>query len=175
MTTVRIGDGVEFDDLTQALQACCGSSRWVAAMSARLPLRHMDELHAAADDCFSDLGEDDWLEAFSHHPRIGDVEQLRERFAGSGALSEDEQAGIGGADDEVLAAIARGNAEYEERFGFVYLVRASGRTAPELLEILERRLGNERDVELVAASIQQREITHLRLAATFLADPATVD
>lgn len=149
------------------LLALCGSTRWAEHVSTRWPFDSTAELHAAADAAFDRLGERDWLEAFEHHPRIGDVEALRARFAESGALSEQEQAGMAGAGEDVVQAIADGNAAYEERFGFVFLVRAAGRSATELLDLQRTRLQNERDTELRIAAEQQREITHLRIDQAF--------
>lgn len=152
------------------LLAACGSTRWVEAMLTRAPFETSQHLHVAADEAFDELREDDWLEAFAHHPRIGDVDALRERFATSGALSEREQAGIAGTPDELLEELARGNATYEERFGFVFLVRAAGRSAQELLELQRARLASDRVTELVTAAQQQREITQLRLEQQLAAD-----
>jgi 2-oxo-4-hydroxy-4-carboxy-5-ureidoimidazoline decarboxylase len=145
------------------LLALCGSARWARLVAGRAPFEGREALHAAADDAFDQLDEQDWLEAFAHHPRIGDVEALRERFAASGALSEAEQAGIAGADEDVVQVIADGNAEYERRFGFVFLIRAAGRGAGEMLAAQRERLDNDLATELVVAATQQREITHLRI------------
>lgn len=149
------------------LLALCGSRRWASIVAECAPFADRDELHAAADEAFDQLDSDDWLEAFAHHPRIGDVEALRERFAASGALSEAEQAGMHAAGEDVVAELAAGNAAYEERFGFVFLIRAAGRSAAEMLEHQRRRLGNDRDTELGIAASQQREITHLRIDQTW--------
>lgn len=150
----------------ELLEAACGSRRWVELVLERSPLDSGSTLHRAADEAFDRLAEDDWLEAFAAHPRIGDVRALRERFAASGALSEREQAGLLAASDEqVLESIARNNAAYEQQHGFVFLVRAAGRTAHEILELQRQRLANDRQAELAEAARQQREITHLRLDA----------
>lgn len=169
--TVHVLEDSPVDDTASALRMCCGCERWVTHVQARLPVRTMRELHALADEAFGTLGTEDWLEAFSHHPEIGDVDRLRERFAASGTLSEREQAGVGAADDELLAAIARGNVEYRQRFGFVFLVRAAGRSAREIFDLQQERLRNDRDTELRIAADQQREIAHLRLAELFTAAP----
>jgi len=154
------------------LEAACGSTLWVSLMAERLPYATGNELHVAADEAFDELSEDDWLEAFAHHPRIGDVADLRARFAASGAQSEREQAGIADTPDEVLEQLAAGNLAYEQRFGFVFLVRAAGRTASEMLELQQARLGEDRSTEFATASEQQREITHLRLEQVLAAaDP----
>jgi 2-oxo-4-hydroxy-4-carboxy-5-ureidoimidazoline decarboxylase len=149
------------------LLALCGSPRWAKLVAAAGPLENVAAFHAAADDAFEELTEDDWLEAFAHHPRIGDVESLRERFAASGALSEQEQAGLDGAGEDVVMQLADGNERYEAKYGFVFLVRAAGRSARELLELQHARLDNTRDEELAIAAQQQREITHLRIDQTF--------
>jgi OHCU decarboxylase len=147
----------------EQLMSFCGTPAWTAIVAARGPYDDGDELHAAADAAFDQLDEAAWLEAFAHHPRIGDVESLRERFAASGALSEQEQAGLAGADGDVVAQLAAGNEAYEERFGFVFLIRAAGRSASDMLEQQRARLGNDRATELANAAQQQREITHLRI------------
>jgi 2-oxo-4-hydroxy-4-carboxy-5-ureidoimidazoline decarboxylase len=149
------------------LLALCGSRHWAQLVAEHAPFADAAALHAAADLAFDELSEDDWLEAFAHHPRIGDVESLRERFAASGALSEREQAGLAGAGEDVVQALADGNAAYEQRFGFVFLIRAAGRGAAEMLDQQRARLGNDRATELGVAAVQQREITHLRIDQTF--------
>lgn len=152
------------------LLSTCGSHRWVASMLERAPFADVEELHAAAEVAFDELGEQDWLEAFGHHPRIGDVEALRERFAASGAFSEREQAGLGETEDAIVEAIHRGNEEYEAKHGFVFLIRAAGRSAQEILEQQRARIQNDRPRELEIAASQQREITHLRLDASLQAN-----
>jgi 2-oxo-4-hydroxy-4-carboxy-5-ureidoimidazoline decarboxylase len=147
----------------EELLALCGSTRWAELVAEHAPFVDHAALHAAADLAFDSLDEPDWLEAFAHHPRIGDVDALRERFAASGALSEREQAGIAGAGDDVVAQLAAGNEAYEQRFGFVFLIRAAGRSAREMLQAQHERLGHDRDAELAIAASQQREITHLRI------------
>ncbi len=149
------------------LLALCGSTRWAAIVAECAPFGDRDELHAAADEAFDQLDSDDWLQAFAHHPRIGDVKSLRERFAASGALSEVEQAGLDGAGEDVVAELAAGNERYEAQFGFVFLIRAAGRSAAEMLEHQRRRLRNDRVAELAVAAREQREITHLRIDQTW--------
>jgi 2-oxo-4-hydroxy-4-carboxy-5-ureidoimidazoline decarboxylase len=152
------------------LLALCGSRLWAQLVADAAPFGDADALHAAADAAFDELSEDDWLEAFAHHPRIGDVESLRERFASSGALSEGEQAGLASAGEDVVQAIADGNVEYEQRFGFVFLIRAAGRSAGEMLDQQRARLEHDRAAELGIAAEQQRQITHLRIDQTWKAD-----
>lgn len=168
----------------QAMAACCGARRFVDLMvadpmtadpmtagpmiagptDAGRPTASAEELRAAADLALDRLQRDDWLEAFSHHPRIGDVASLRERFgARSGDWSHGEQAAAAGADDAVLEALAAANQRYEERFGYIFIVCATGKSAAEMLELLRARLDNDPREELMIAAREQRKITALRL------------
>lgn len=132
----------------------CGSSRWVSNFSSRRPFDSWESMVGVANAVWSSLEASDWLEAFGAHPRIG------ERRAG---WSSGEQSGTRGADEETMGALAAGNVAYEEKFGFVYLVCATGMTADEMLADVKRRLGNDRETELRNAAEQQRRITELRL------------
>jgi 2-oxo-4-hydroxy-4-carboxy-5-ureidoimidazoline decarboxylase len=145
--------------LTQA----CGSSRWVDRMMARRPFGSRDALLAAAREEWDHLAEHDWREAFTHHPKIGDRRALRQRFPATHALSAREQIGIEEASDAVLEALADGNRRYEERFGYIFIVCASGRTAAEMLAMLTARLGNDPTREIHIAAAEQAKITALRL------------
>jgi 2-oxo-4-hydroxy-4-carboxy-5-ureidoimidazoline decarboxylase len=147
------------------LRACCGSARWVDAMTARRPFGGGIRLHTSARDIWFALDEQDWREAFSHHPKIGDRESLRRRFAATGHLSEREQQGVDGAAEGALAELADANSRYERKFGFIFIVRASGRTAEEMLALLRARLDNDPGTEIHVAAAQQAEITALRLDA----------
>ena len=150
-------------DARAALLRCCGSRRWADAMLARRPFASMADLLAAADAVWAGLDRADWLEAFAAHPRIGDLDGLRKKFAATADWSAGEQAGVAGAGEEVLRALAEGNRRYEERFGHIFIVCASGKTAGELLEQLEARLSHEPDRELAIAAAEQAKITRLRL------------
>jgi OHCU decarboxylase len=154
----------EADEATalETMLACCGSRRWAKAMVALRPLASVEALSEAADRVWSTMEEPDWMEAFACHPRIG------ERNAGhaapkSAAWSKQEQSSTETAAERVLAELAAGNALYEERYGFTYIVCATGRSAEEMLAILKRRLTSDRDTELREAAEQQRQITQIRL------------
>lgn len=145
------------------LERCCGASAWVERMCAARPFRDRDALHAAADRAADALGPDDWQEAFAHHPRIGDVAALRERFAATAAWAGAEQSGAAAASEATLEALAEGNREYERRFGHIFIVCATGKSAGEMLELLRARIGNDPARELENAAREQRAITRLRL------------
>jgi 2-oxo-4-hydroxy-4-carboxy-5-ureidoimidazoline decarboxylase len=119
-------------------------------------------LFAARNEWFG-LTERDWLEAFSHHPKIGDRASLAARFPATHDLSAKEQSGVGSAQDDVITALAEGNEAYLERFGFIFIVCATGKSAEEMLALLRQRLGNERAAELRIAAEEQAKITALRL------------
>lgn len=144
-------------------ERCCGAHAWVAAMLEARPFADRASLHAAAAHAASGLSRGDWLEAFAHHPRIGDVAALREKFAATAAWASAEQGGAAGAPDTVLEALARGNRAYEQRFGYIFIVCASGKRADEMLAVLESRLPNDPDRELDVAAAEQMKITRLRL------------
>jgi 2-oxo-4-hydroxy-4-carboxy-5-ureidoimidazoline decarboxylase len=158
-------DAASAEEARVDLLRCCGAARWVDAMLARRPFGGEEALLRAADESFSGLTDADWLEAFAHHPRIGDLDSLRHRYASTAALAATEQAGTRAASDRVLRALAQGNAEYERRFGHLFIVCASGKSADEMLAILQQRMNNTRDVELEIAAGEQRKITRLRLAS----------
>lgn len=145
------------------LLRCCGSTRWAERMAAKRPFASMAELFAAADAAEAELDRDDWLEAFAAHPKIGGVDSLRAKFASTAALSAHEQSGVQLAAEGVLQALAEGNRAYEARFGHIFIVCATGKTADEMLALLQHRLHNAPDQELTIAAAEQTKITRLRL------------
>jgi 2-oxo-4-hydroxy-4-carboxy-5-ureidoimidazoline decarboxylase len=146
-----------------AFLRCCGSTRWAGAMTARRPYVSAEDLFDTSARIESTLSMADWLEAFTAHPRIGGKETLRKKFASTAEWCEGEQAGVSGADEDVLNKLAAGNAAYEERFGYIFIVCATGKTAGEMLAILEARLPNDPETELRIAAAEQAKITRLRL------------
>jgi 2-oxo-4-hydroxy-4-carboxy-5-ureidoimidazoline decarboxylase len=151
------------DAARAAFLKCCGSTRWAAAMIARRPFADGPALFDAARKIWNDLTPADWLEAFAAHPRIGDLDSLRAKFASTAAWSASEQAGVAGAADDVLRALAEGNRRYEAKFGYIFLVCATGKTAAEMLALLEQRLDHDAAEELRIAAAEQEKITRLRL------------
>jgi len=140
------------EDARRELRACCGSSRWVEAMMAARPFAGT---LAAAGSAWSALGAEDWREAFASHPRIG--ERTPDR------VSAAEQSGTAGASHETLVALATLNREYEQRFGYICIVCATGKSAAEILALAKERLGNAPEDELRVAADEQWKITRLRL------------
>lgn len=161
--TVAQLDVLPPDRASQLLGDCCGSTRWIAAMVARRPFGSLERLLATSEEIWRSLGPDDWREAFSHHPRIGERRGGRPQSERGAAWAAGEQAGVGDARDDVRQALANANREYERRFGYIYIVCASGRTAEELLATVTDRLRNDPDTELAVAAEEQRRITRLRL------------
>ena len=147
-----------------ALERCCGARRWVEQVCAARPFRDRAALEASAERAFEGLERADWLEAFAHHPRIGDLASLRAKYTSTAAWAGEEQRGAAAAGAETLAALAAGNRAYEERFGYVFIVCATGKNAAEMLASLRARLANAPEREIRIAADEQKKITRLRLS-----------
>lgn len=162
------------------LLACCGSTAWARRMAEARPFASVDALHEESERVWWSLGPSDWLEAFRAHPRIGERKPATARGAAEtsaaeesaaegnaarrGATwSEEEQAGAQAAERATLERLARGNREYEDKFGHVFLICATGRTADEMLASLLDRMEHDPETELRVAAAEQSKITHLRL------------
>jgi 2-oxo-4-hydroxy-4-carboxy-5-ureidoimidazoline decarboxylase len=165
MDTWQTINSADPEQARRCLTRACGSSRWVDRMLELRPFAGQAELLSAARQVWNDLREDDWREAFSHHPQIGDRAALEKRFPASHDLSTREQAGIGEASSDVLDQLAAANQEYLARFGYIFIVCASGRSAGEMLSILRSRLGSDPATEIQVAASEQAAITALRLSA----------
>ena len=152
----------EHEAIEQVL-SCCGSTAWARELAIRRPLRDETSLLAASDEIWNSLGEQDWVEAFSKHPRIGERKAPAVASAQSASWSEQEQENVASAADAVQQALAKANREYEQRFGRVFIVCATGQGACEILDVLRRRLQNDDFTELREAAEEQRKITRLRL------------
>jgi OHCU decarboxylase len=146
------------------LLKCCGSTGWARAMAARRPFRDARELLTTAEEVWWNLSERDWLEAFAAHPRIGGRERAaRAQHRQAEEWSEQEQSGASVAAQATLDQLAEANRAYEEKFGHIYIVCATGKTAEEMLALLHTRLSNEPGTELRNAAAEQQKITRLRL------------
>jgi allantoicase len=157
-------NGLSIEDARTALLRCCGAPRWAGWMLAQRPFATTEALYRAADGVWSQMERADVLEAFSHHPEIGgDLDALRARFPTTATWSTSEQSGVSEADRETLEALRDGNAAYRERFGYLFIVCATGKSAHEILALLRARLGHDPNTELRLAAAEQAKITRLRL------------
>ncbi len=150
------------EEAANEVLACCGSRAWARDLAARRPLRDETALLAASDEIWRGLREADWLEAFRAHPRLGETKAEQNVSRQSAAWSAEEQSSAA-ADLEEKDALADGNREYEDRFGRIFILCATGKRSGEILRILRQRLANDDATELREAAEQQRQITQLRL------------
>ena len=156
-------NGLSAEEAALEILPCCGSRGWAVGMAGRRPVRDEVALLAAADEVWRKLAVKDWMEAFASHPRIGERKAPESATAQSAAWSAQEQRDAAAADDAVKAALAAGNADYERRFGRVFLVCVTGKSASEILEVLRRRLQHDNAAELRESAEEQRKITAIRL------------
>ncbi len=165
MTAAAYLNALEEDDARAALTRCCGSTAWVTGMLQARPFVDEAELLQAADRVWLAASPADVREALTHHPEIGaDVEALRAKFQSTAGWSEGEQAGVEAADETTLLQLRDGNVEYKAKFGHIFVVCATGKSAAQMLELLRARLPNEPERELLNAAQEQGKITKLRLA-----------
>lgn len=146
-----------------ALATCCGATAWVATLNEQFPFDSEPALYEAAERIWYNLTEADWREAFTHHPKIGDRNTLREKFASTATWAAGEQGAVRQAASETLAALAAGNDAYELKFGYIFIVCATGKSADEMLALLQARLPHEPPTEIQVAMGEQAKITRLRL------------
>ena len=157
-------DAAPEDEARVLLSHCCGAARWVDAMLGRRPFGSDMRLLEVAREVWFELDESDWREAFAHHPQIGDRAALAARFAATRHLSRREQAAVAAAPEAVLDGLERANREYLERFGYIFIVCATGKSPSEMLALLKKRLTNPPLFEIRIAADEQAKITALRLA-----------
>lgn len=149
--------------LREGFTQCCGSTAWVAKMIEKLPYRDAEELFATAEKVWSTLGEPDFLEAFKHHPQIGDLNSLKKKFASTQAWASQEQKSVETANSEVLVELADWNQRYLKKFGFIFIICATGKSPQQMLSALKSRFTNSVSDEIKTAAHEQSQITHLRL------------
>jgi 2-oxo-4-hydroxy-4-carboxy-5-ureidoimidazoline decarboxylase len=142
---------------------CCTSEKWIEKMVASRPFTDTNGLRETADSIWNHLNEKDYLEAFDGHPKIGDIGSLKAKYANTKELASGEQLGASNTTDEIIVELAKSNRAYEEKYGFIFVVCATGKSAREMLSLLKDRLKNDRQQELEIASEEQRKIFHLRL------------
>ena len=160
-------DSAPRPEAIERLRICCGAERWATAMADRRPFGDLDRLLEAAEAEWAALGPSDWREAIDHHPRLGGTDLAAGRFDPTRSFSEREQAGVRESSHATRSSLAHAQREYESRFGFIFLTRASGRSAVEILTELERRMTNDPETELAVAARELGGITRLRLERLF--------
>jgi 2-oxo-4-hydroxy-4-carboxy-5-ureidoimidazoline decarboxylase len=164
-------NALDADAAARELLRCCGSSRWAERMAVLRPFAGAEALADAAESVFATLDRADWLAAFAAHPKIGAGGSGRPGGVdGSGSAdgpdadwSQQEQAGAAVVPDATRLRLGEANRDYEARFGYIFIVCATGKSAAEMLDVLERRMGNDPETEIRIAANEQRKITHLRL------------
>lgn len=145
------------------LMKCCGSRRWAEQLVTGRPFASEEELKRQVDSIWWSLSVEDWLEAFRSHPKIGERKPAEAVSAESQKWSEHEQAGVKGTASDILQDLAELNRQYESKFGFIFIVCATGKSAEEMLSLLRERLHNDRETEIQIAAGEQAKITQLRL------------
>ncbi|MDQ3682195.1 MAG: 2-oxo-4-hydroxy-4-carboxy-5-ureidoimidazoline decarboxylase [Bacteroidota bacterium] len=143
---------------------CCGSFKWASLMIKNFPFESEKDILSKASQIWNEeCRKEDWLEAFMHHPKIGDLKSLEKKFAATKGWASAEQAGVEKANEQIISELAKGNNAYEEKFHFIFIVCATGKSAEEMLQLLESRLQNNYEDELMIAMNEQNKITQIRL------------
>ena len=151
------------DEATKELLQCCGSKRWASATATGRPFDTLEILLATADDIWWSLNPNDWIEAFRSHPKIGEQKAADEVSAQEQQWSGQEQSGIDEASHQTVSSLAELNAAYEQKFGYIFIICATGKTSDEMLAALRERLEHDPETELPIAAEEQIQITELRL------------
>ncbi len=163
ITLSQLNSLSEQEAFTQ-LEQCCVSKTWVNQMLTSRPFSSENELiKKAASIWYNDCSVEDFKEAFTGHPKIGNVESLKEKFAHTAEWAGNEQSKVTGANKETIEALAKANELYEDKFGYIFIVSASGKSAEEMLAIVNSRLNNNVDDEIYVAMNEQHKITVIRL------------
>jgi 2-oxo-4-hydroxy-4-carboxy-5-ureidoimidazoline decarboxylase len=146
-----------------AFMQCCTANAWVERMVEGMPFSSVENLVTQADINWQGLTEADYLQAFEGHPKIGDVSSLREKYRSTEKIAAGEQSGVNTATETTLNALKKLNDDYQEKYGFIFIVCATGKTASQMLEILSQRIVNERSDEIINAAEEQRKILQIRI------------
>lgn len=151
------------DEAMKTLLQCCGSERWAQQVTAGRPYTNLEALITRANEIWSSLQPSDWLQAFRSHPKIGEKKAAEPVSNQSREWSGQEQAGVRSASPETFDSLATLNRAYEEKFGFIFIICATGKTSEEMLSALRERIENDAARELTIAAEEQGKITELRL------------
>ncbi len=164
-------NSLDKETLLAVFLKCCASVNWASRLVAARPFIDKDDLFLKAKNTwFYKCEKEDWLEAFKAHPKIGDIDSLAKKYAVTKNWSSKEQSGVDSASMETLKALAEGNEKYEKKYGYIFIVCATGKSATEMLEILDSRLNNDPEKEILIAMQEQHKITEIRLNKWLEAD-----
>lgn len=162
--TLEQFNALEKDVATTELEKCCGALNWVKLMMNHFPFTSASELIDISETIWNRYcSENDWLEAFTHHPRIGDIESLEKKFASTKDWAGNEQSGVKEANSIICQQLLQYNDAYEQKFGFIFIVCATGKSAEEMLELLKQRIDNSYEDEIKIAAAEQSKITAIRI------------
>lgn len=156
-------NGLELDGASQAFRSCCAAEHWVQGMVTARPFDSFSAMLNTADQVWAGLDEADWLEAFEAHPQIGNVDTLRAKYANTKVLAAGEQSSVAEASDATIQELAEKNKQYLDRFGFIFIICATGQSADAMLAKLRQRIDHTKAEELPIAAEEQRKITAIRL------------
>lgn len=151
------------DELRTVLFSCCGSTEWVNRMMGFFPMEDLVELLEDAEEQWYACSEADWREAFSNHPKIGDSEALNPKFSAGLEWAANEQRDVTMAGGEMLTALGEANKQYEEKFGYIFIVSATGKSPETILGLMQQRMQHTPGEEIRVAMDEQNKITLLRL------------
>ena len=165
--TIQQFNNLTIQQLKDELFKCCGCTAWIENLSEKIPLDSIEKLKKESDKVWSSLDDKDWLEAFKHHPKIGDIKSLEKKFASTKEWASNEQSGVKATTKNILAELKELNDVYEKKFGYIFIVCATGKSAGEMLAILKSRLNNLPQEEIKIAMQEQNKITHLRIDKLF--------
>ena len=166
--TLEEFNDLAFSEAKEVLTRCCGSSQWVKKMIEARPFKSIEALYEEAQKIWQSLTREDWLEAFEQHPQIGDLSSLKAKFSHTKEWASDEQKGTDSASEQTLMDLATYNKDYLNKFGYIFIICASGKSAMEMLDALKTRIENEPLKELQIAADQQLKITIIRLKKMLL-------
>ena len=167
MMTLQYLNTLTSQQLKEQLFNCCGSTKWAEQLLRKLPFNSIEELKYVSDKIWFECEKKDWLEAFTHHPKIGNVKSLEKKFASTAQWASGEQVSINAASQNVLVELKELNDLYENKFGYIFIVCATGKSAEEMLKLLKQRLPNNPEEEIKIAANEQNKITHLRIDKLF--------